>query len=137
MALEHPFARAFAAAWSAPTPDRLVALLTEDVVLRQPHRPAIRGRSAARRELSSMLRWLPSLHGEDFCAEGSADTVYIEWTLVFPVRRGGLRIHAVDRFFLRDGLGAERVVFFDQVPLLLAVALRPWLWPGFLRYRFG
>ncbi|TDU32093.1 SnoaL-like protein [Panacagrimonas perspica] len=137
MALDHPFARAFAEAWSKPTADGLVALLTPDVVLRQPHRSAIHGRDAARAELARMLRWLPELHGEDFEAEGSADRVFIEWTLVFPVRRGGLRVHAVDRFTLRDGLGAERWVFFDQMPLLLAVGLRPWAWPGFLRYRFG
>lgn len=137
MALDHPFARSFAEAWSKPTPDRLLALLTPDVVLRQPHRPPVRGHDAARRELTGLLRWLPGLHGEDFTAEGSAGTVYIEWTLVFPVRRGGLRVPAVDRFTLRGTLGAERLVYFDPVPLYLAVAVRPWLWPGFLRYRFG
>jgi hypothetical protein len=137
VALDHPFARAFADAWSKPTPERLLALLTPDVVLRQPHRPPIRGHEAARRELTGLLRWLPRLHGRDFSGEGSDQTVFIEWTLVFPVRRGGLPLRAVDRFTLRGALGAERVVYFDPVPLYRAVALRPWLWPGFLRYRFG
>jgi hypothetical protein len=137
VALDPPFAKAFAEAWSKPTPERLVALLSPDVVLRQPHRPPVRGVEAARRELSGLLRWLPGLHGEHFGAEGSDETVFIEWTPVFPVRRGGLRLAAVDRFTLRGALGAERVVYFDPVPLYLAVAVRPWLWPGFLRYRFG
>lgn len=137
MALDHPFARAFAEAWSKPTPERLVALLAPDVVLRQPHRPPIHGIEAAQRELGALLRWLPGLHGERFSAEGSTETVFIEWTLVIPVRRGGLRVTAVDRFTLRGALGVERVVFFDPVPLYRAVALRPWRWPGFLRYRFG
>lgn len=137
MALDHPFARAFAEAWTAPEAARLAALLTEDVVLKQPHLAPIRGRQAAQHELHKMLRWLPALHGEDFSAPGDEHTVFIEWTLVFPVRRGGLRIPAVDRFRLRGALGCERVVFFDQVPLLLSVGLRPWLWPGFVRYRLG
>jgi hypothetical protein len=37
------FADKFARAWAQPTPDTLVALLHDDVVLLQPHRPPIRG----------------------------------------------------------------------------------------------
>ena len=60
----HPFAAAFADAWSAPTPDRLVALLHPDVTLLQPHLPPVRGRDAAHAELQRLLRWMPDLHGE-------------------------------------------------------------------------
>lgn len=47
MSAADAFIAAFTAAWATPSPERLVALLAEDVVLRQPHLPPIRGRAAA------------------------------------------------------------------------------------------
>ncbi len=78
---------------------------------------------------------MPGTRGEidRSCSEG--DLVYIEWRLIFPIGKRGVTLPAVDRFLLKDGLGHERRVFFDQMPLILAVLVRPWLWPGFLRYR--
>ena len=46
-------------------------------------------------------------------------------------------IPAVDRFFLKDELGMERLVYFDQVVMLRQVLSHPALWPGYLKYRFG
>ena len=59
----HPFAERFAEAWARPTPERLVAILHDDVTLLQPHLPPIRGKAAAFDELRHLLTWLPELHG--------------------------------------------------------------------------
>lgn len=137
MSEEDRFAVAFAQAWRQPQADRLAALLTEDVVLYQPHLPAIRGRTAARAEFERLFAWLPSLHGDVDHACGRDGLVFIEWRMHFPIGRRTVTIPAVDRFRLHGGLGAERTVFFDQTPLYLAVGSQPRAWPGFLRYRFG
>ena len=132
----HPFAAKFAEAWAQPTPERLVALLCDDVTLLQPHLPPIRGKAAARAELSRLLRWLPELHGDGFRAGGEGDVVFIEWRMRRS-RTSSDFIPAVDRFLLRDGLGLERIVYFDQFRMMRMVLAHPSLWPGFLKYRFG
>jgi len=135
--MEQAFIAGFTAAWSAPTPERLVALLHDDVVLHQPHQPPIRGRAAAREEFRRLFTWLPALRGEVDRASGADGIVFIEWRMQFPLGRSGVEIPAVDRFALRDGLGVERVVYFDQIPLIAGVLMHPTAWPGFLRYRLG
>lgn len=135
--MSKPFAEQFAEAWARPTPDGLVALLQPDVVLIQPHLPPIRGRDAALREFRRLLAWLPSFHGEITRWSESGNYVFIEWKMLLPLGHKTLSIPAVDRFLVRDGLGAERVVYFDQLRLMRAVAGNPRLWRGYLKYRFG
>ena len=132
------YAQAFEAAWAAPTTERLLALLHDDVVLRQPHMPPIRGKAAARAEFDRLFRWLPGTHGVVDRSISAPGWTMIEWRLTFPLGgSGGTTVPIVDRFAIRDGLGVERVAYFDQTPLLTAVLARPWLVPGFLRYRLG
>ena len=133
---ELDFARRFAEGWAAPTAERLVTLLADDVVLLQPHLPPIRGRAAARAEFERLFRWLPGMRGVVHRARGDEGVLYIEWTMRLPIGRG-VAIDAVDRFLLRDGLGVERTVYFDQLPLIAGVLRNPRAWPGYLRYRFG
>jgi hypothetical protein len=135
--IEQTFARRFADAWKRPTPEKLIELLHPDVLLYQPHLPPIRGREAAKAEFERLFRWLPGLHGEVERSCGADGVVFIEWEMRFPIGREPVRIPAVDRFLLRDGLGIEREVYFDQQPLYLALLARPDAWAGFLRYRFG
>lgn len=132
----HQFAQRFAEAWAQPTPERLVALLHDDVVLRQPHLPAIRGKTAAQREMRRLLHWLPELHGIVDRTAGDDRVLYIEWRMKRS-RSSRDAVPAVDRFFLRDGLAAERVVYFDQLRLMRQVLANPGLWPGYMRYRYG
>lgn len=133
---ELEFAERFAAGWAAPTAERLAALLCEDVVLCQPHLPPLRGKEAALAEFRRLFTWLPGLHGQVHRARGADGVVFIEWTMRFPIGRG-VAIDAVDRFLLRDGLGAERTVYLDQLPLIAGVLRAPRAWSGYLRYRFG
>lgn len=130
------YARAFEAAWAAPTTERLLALLHDDVVLRQPHLPPIRGKAAARAEFDCLFRWLPATHGVVDRSLSAPGYTMIEWRLTFPIG-AGVTIPIVDRFAIEDGLGIERVAYFDQTPLRTAVLARPWLVPGFVRYRLG
>lgn len=135
--LDNSFAERFASVWARPTPEALAGLLQPDVVLYQPHRPPIRGRAAALAEFRKLLDWMPLFHGEDFQASGGEDVVFIEWVMTVPLPRRAVRIPAVDRFLLRDGLAQERTVYFDQMRLLTDVITRPGLWPGFIKYRWG
>jgi hypothetical protein len=70
-------------------------------------------------------------------ATGAQGIVFIEWQMHFPIGRQGMVINAVDRFLLQDGLGIERAVYFNQLPLVSAVLTHPQVWPGFLRYRYS
>jgi hypothetical protein len=45
---------------------------------------------------------------------------------------------AIDRISIgADGLATERVSYFDSLPLILTVARRPRVWPGFLRSKLS
>ncbi|WP_169577644.1 nuclear transport factor 2 family protein [Sinimarinibacterium sp. CAU 1509] len=134
---EQRFAKAFAEAWAAPTPERLTALLHPAVVLYQPHRRPIRSATAALTEFRRLLAWLPKLHGEVDAACGEDGRLFIEWRMKLPLGKSEVVIHAVDRFRLEAGLGIERAVYFDQMVLIRAVLKHPRLWWGFLKYRFG
>jgi len=134
---ETEMARAFEAAWAAPTAERLTALLRDDVVLLQPQLPPIRGKAAALAEFRRLFRWLPGTHGVVDRTVSAPGVAMIEWRLVFPIGRDGTSVPIVDRLTVRDGLIAERAAYFDQTPILLAVGTRPWLLPGFARYRLG
>ncbi len=130
-----PFSARFPAAWQDPTPERLVALLHDEVVLKQPNRPTIRGKQAALSDFQRLFAWLPGLHGSDFSHQADeGDTCFIEWTLRIPVGHEVGGIPMVDRFRVQDGLGIERVVYFDQVALVALLIRHPGLWPGYLRY---
>jgi hypothetical protein len=135
--MEQEFAQRFANVWKHPTPERLVELLHPNVVLYQPYGPPVRGKAAARAEFVRLLRWLPDLHGTVERTMGARDVIFIEWLMKFPIGRHGVAIRAVDRFLLRDGLGIERAVYFNQLQLLTAILTHPSSWLGFLRYRTG
>lgn len=131
------FAEAFEAAWAQPTADALTALLHDEVVLYQPTAPPIHGCAAAHREFTALLRWLPGTHAVVDESLGEDAQCYIRFRLCFPIGRKGVHLPSVDHFILRDGRALSRRAHFDPAPLMLAVALRPWMWWGFFRYRLG
>jgi hypothetical protein len=63
--------------------------------------------------------------------------VFIEWRMQLPVGNGLVSIPAVDRFRIVDGLGIERVVYFDQMALATALLKHPSLWLSFVKYRLS
>ena len=130
------FARAFEAAWADASAARLAALLHPEVTLYQPTVPPLRGRNAALRDFTALFRWLPGTRATVDHSMTLGDTCYIAFRLQFPIGDGRLEVRAVDHFVLKDGKAYSRRAHFDPMPLVVAVAVRPWLWWGFLRYRF-
>jgi ketosteroid isomerase-like protein len=129
------FAARFAEAWSAPTPTRLSALLTDDVVLIQPLGPTTRGKAEAEHAFAGILELIPDLHAEVHRSWGDEAGGSIEFDLVGTLGGSELRWHLVDVFDLRDGLGSKRVSYFDPAPIIRAVATRPRAWLPFVRSR--
>lgn len=130
------FCESFEREWATPTVAGLTGLLCEDVELRQPHLPAIRGKAAAIREFEKLLGWMPAIKGTVHRSISTPGEAAIEWVLIFPIGARGVAIPMTDLFTLEDGRVKTRTVYFDQIPLITAVLMRPWLWPGFMRYRF-
>ncbi|MEA2468654.1 MAG: hypothetical protein QOJ57_2780, partial [Thermoleophilaceae bacterium] len=58
----------------------------------------------------------------------TGDVVFIEFTLAGTFGGRPIAWDAVDRFVLRDGLAAERVSYFDALPLAIEMAMRPRGW---------
>jgi len=135
--VSHPFVDSFIDLWRAPSAERLLALLDDDVVLLQPHRPPLRGKAQAAREFERLFAWLPGLRGSVTRSATNGEVVFIEWNMHVPLGARDAVIPAVDRFVLRNGHVVERCVYFDQTLLIRAVATTPRLWRGYLRYRFG
>jgi hypothetical protein len=62
--------------------------------------------------------------------------VLIEFTARGTAGGGPVSWQAVDRFVLdENGLATERFTYFDSLPLVLTVAMRPRAWPAFARNR--
>ena len=89
----------------------------------------------AREGFRPAFELIPDLHAtvHSWAADGAV--VFIEFTLDGTIGGTRVRVPAVDRFILRDGLVSERVAHFDPVPVLRAVAASPRAWPKFVRMR--
>lgn len=123
------FVSRFADAWATPSPDGFEALFCPDVHLVQPLLPNARGIPAAGASMSRLFRMMPDAHGEVLDSGAAGDTVFIELRLAGTFGGHLLQWDVVDRITLRDGLIAERVSYFDPLPLILAMACRPRGWP--------
>ena len=64
------------------------------------------------------------------------EVVFIEFTLVGTFGGREISWPAVDRFLLREGLGAERLSYFDPLQPLLGTLTRPSGWGRLLRSGF-
>lgn len=130
------FVDAFAEFWSTPSVDGLDALLSEEIVLRQPLGPTTRGLRAGKRAFAKIFASIPDLHAVVDRWSPTYDGVLIEFRLIGTVGGRPVEWPVVDRFTLRDGMALERVSYFDPTPLLRAVATRPTSWWRFVRSRF-
>jgi ketosteroid isomerase-like protein len=130
------FVEGFADAWGASDVECLLALLADDIVLKQPMLPTTVGKAAARDAFTRLFVAFPNLTADvhRWAAEAS-DLVFIEFTLSCDFGGRELSWPAVDRFRLRDGLALERVSYFDALPLFLKIFGRPQGWRGLVRAR--
>jgi ketosteroid isomerase-like protein len=129
------FVDGFASAWGKSDVDGLLALLTDDVVLRQPMIPTTSGKAAAREAFSRLFVAFPNLTATVHRWAADQDLLFIEFTLHCSFGGRPLSWPAVDRFVLRDGLAAERVSYFDAMPLFLEILKRPRGWRDLARAR--
>jgi steroid delta-isomerase-like uncharacterized protein len=122
------FVKRFELAWARSNADALVELLADDVVLKQPSMPDIVGKEAAREAFSRIFRAFPGLKVEVHRWAADGDLVFIEFTLTGEFGGRPISWPAVDRFFMRDGLVAERVNYADGGRLFAEILKRPRGW---------
>ncbi len=127
------FVQRFAEFWADPSPEKMGALLTPDVVLIQPLSAPMHGLDAARTEFGRLFAWLPDLRATVDAWGASGPDLFIEFRLAATV--GGRRVEwpVVDRFVLRGDKAVKRVTYFDALPLLLRVLVTPSAWLAWWR----
>jgi steroid delta-isomerase-like uncharacterized protein len=130
------FVERFASAWRRSDLDALMALLADDVVLVQPMMPATVGKAQSRQEFSRLFALIPDLHATVHRWAAHGQVVFVEFTLIGTLGGREVSWPAVDRFLLRDGVAAERVSYFDPLPLGIHALKRPRAWVRLLRSRF-
>ena len=130
------FVDRFESAWASSDPDRLAELLADDVVLIQPTMPVAEGKAAAREGFARLLRIVPDLHVVVHDWAERDDTVFIEFTLTGSFGGREVAWPAVDVIRLRDGLIAERISYFDSIPVNAQMLTRPRGWGRLLRSGF-
>jgi hypothetical protein len=113
-----------------------MALLADDVVLIQPMMPVTVGKAESRKEFSRLFGLIPDLHATVHRWAAHEQVVFIEFTLIGTLGGREVSWPAVDRFLMHDGLVAERVSYFDPLPLGVHVLKRPRAWGRLLRSRF-
>ena len=113
------------AAWASADPLQWVALCHRDVRLIQPLLPTMRGRDEVRRRFMRLFRHVPDLRVTLTRWGSAGDALLVEYVGRATLGGRPVEIPGVDRFLLRDGLIAERVAYFDSVPLAVATAVRP------------
>jgi ketosteroid isomerase-like protein len=122
------FVEGFAKSWAAPTIESHSALWHDDIVLVQPLMPKAVGRKECEEGFARLFRLIPDLHATVHRWSADGDAVFIEFTLAGTFGGRPIEWDAVDRFVLRDGLALERVSYFDSLPLIIEMALRPRGW---------
>jgi limonene-1,2-epoxide hydrolase len=122
------FVERFEQAWARSSADALVELLTDDVVLKQPGLPDVAGKAAAHEAFERLFRAFPGLTVTVHRWAAQGEVVFIEFTLSGVFGGRPLSWPAVDRFFLRGGLVAERVNYADGGKLLVEILKRPRGW---------
>ncbi|HEX7827022.1 MAG TPA: nuclear transport factor 2 family protein [Mycobacterium sp.] len=125
------FVEFFAAGWKLGAPEsddffRHFGLrMHPDTVLLQPIARPARGPGALRKLFAPLFKAVPDLTGEVQHWGETADGVFIELTLRGHLGGRPVEWTVVDRITLVDGLIRERRSYFDPVPLMKAMALRP------------
>lgn len=131
----------FDAVWSDPREnlERLLLLLSEDIVLKAPTRPPMsRGRAAGRRAFRRAFGAFPDLTAKSRRWAMSGDALFIEMTFTATVAGAPLSWDSVDRFLFRDGEAVERIAFFQDSTLVLRrLRRRPAGWLQLIRLAAG
>jgi hypothetical protein len=130
------FVRRFTEFWKAPVVDQLDEILAPNARLLAPMAPTTVGREAGKRAFANLFEAIEGMTAEVHRWGPTSDGVLIELTVHGIVRGSPVSWPAVDRFVLDEsGLASERFTYFDPLPLILALGVRPQAWPAFARMR--
>jgi ketosteroid isomerase-like protein len=124
------FVGRFAAVWAQPSLDGFAALLHPDARLSAPQMVmnTTTGREDGLEELRRLLVLWPDVHVDVNRWSASGDVVFIELTMVATIGGQTLRVPAVDRIALKNGLVIERVSYTDSLSPLLTLLRHPSEW---------
>lgn len=130
----------FRLVWQAPLLrlERLLALMSEDVVLIAPSNPPLsRGRAAGKAAFKRALRAMPDLRAEVVRWSANDNALFIE--MVFHATIGARTIswRNIDRFLFREGCAVERIAYFNPAPVRKAFLSSPLGVFRLLRMRLG
>jgi ketosteroid isomerase-like protein len=106
--------------------DHFGSRMTADAVMIQPLTPVGYGPRGLRAQLEPVFRLIPDLRGEVVRWGRSEDGVLIELALRGTLGGRPIEWVTLDRIVLRDGRMAGRRAHFDSLPLIGALARRPW-----------
>ena len=113
--------------WEAPRErlERLLGLLSEDIVLKAPTRPPVsHGKEAGRRAFQRAFKAFPDLRAKSKRWAAAGDVLFIEFTFTATVGGVPLSWDSVDRFIFKDGQAVERIAFFQDSGVVLRHARR-------------
>lgn len=113
--------------WEAPRErlERLLALLSDEIVLKAPTRPPVsRGKAAGRSAFLRAFKAFPDLHARSKRWAVSGDVLFIEMTFTATIAGEVFSWDSVDRFIFRDGEAIERIAFFQDSRAVLRQARR-------------
>jgi ketosteroid isomerase-like protein len=131
---------AFAEVWSAPRRelDRLMALLSPEIVLKAPTTPPrTDGQADGRRAFERAFRAMPDLRATVHRWSATGDVLFVEMTFEATIGGHPVRWSDVDRILFRDGSAVERVAYFNPAKVRRAFLRNPSAFRQFLRLRLG
>lgn len=119
------FVRRFQETWNAPTPERLNQLVHADIEFIQPMNPPVHGHAAAARFWGHVLAMMPDLTGEVVSWAARDGVVFIEQRMRGTLGGRPVEWITLDRIHLEDGKVRRRTAYFNPLPLVRTIALRP------------
>jgi ketosteroid isomerase-like protein len=119
------FVRRFQETWAAPTPERLNQLVHADIEFIQPMQPAVHGHAEAAAFWRHLLSMIPDLTGEVVSWAARGGTVFIELRMRGTLGGEPVEWVTLDRIHLEDGKVRQRIAYFDPLPLIRAIVVRP------------
>jgi ketosteroid isomerase-like protein len=128
----HAFIEHLAAGWRLGDAQAFIEhfrpIVCPDVISRQPLAKPQSGIDAFEKQFRDTFRLLPGVTATIKHWDAAEPHVYVEWDIHVPARRRAYRMNSLDRFTLRDGMIAERAIFFDGSALLGFILSHPSRW---------
>jgi ketosteroid isomerase-like protein len=126
------FVRRFEETWVEPDPDRINGLVHSDIEFSQPLEGPVHGHEEARAFWRRLFTLIPDIHGEVLSWGFGDGVVYIELRMVGTLGGKPIDWVTLDRIRLEDGKVRQRIAYFNPLPLVRAVVMRPRAWPRWL-----